>query len=60
MDHANARFGVLIFSAGDENLWDDLTTQEGSKASWTVLIPSLTANNRNLKKLVQRINSFIQ
>jgi hypothetical protein len=63
MGYANALFGVLIFSRGNEGLWDDLTTEEGSISSWTTLIPSPTGIkdstvNTNLKKLIQRIKEF--
>jgi hypothetical protein len=52
--YAKAKFGVLIFSGGNEELWDDLLTQEGTNAAWTILTPSLTGdknatNDKNLK-----------
>jgi hypothetical protein len=54
MEYAKAKFGVLVFSRGDEELWDDLVTEEGNNAAWTTLTPSLTGdkdatNNKNLK-----------
>lgn len=60
MGYANSRFGVLIFSRGNEGLWDDLTTEEGNTSSWITLIPSLTGikgstNYANLEKLTQKL-----
>jgi hypothetical protein len=59
MGYAKARVGVLIFSRGDEELWDDLLTEEGNNAAWITLTPSLTGdkdatNNKNLQKLMQQ------
>jgi len=60
----NAKFGVLIFSGGVEELWHDLETEEGNNAAWTTLTPSLTGdkdatNNKNLQKLMQQsINCY--
>lgn len=69
MDHANAQYGVLIFSNGDPNLWKNLKTKDQQlSAIWTTLSPSETGdknstNNRNLvrlKSLVQNISSQLQ
>lgn len=62
MGYTNAQFGVLIFSRGNESLWDDLTTIDENTLSLTTLIPSPTGirgstNNTNLEKLAQRISN---
>jgi hypothetical protein len=63
MGYANAQFGVLIFSRGDRDLWDDLTTEAGHISSWATLTPSMTGvkdtTNKNLEKLIDQINIFI-
>jgi hypothetical protein len=63
IDYADAKYGILIFSDGDANLWKDLKTQDkGLGAIWTILSPSQTGdknttNNKNLEKLMHLIQN---
>ena len=65
MDHAGAKYGILIFSNGDAKLWKDLKTHDESlRAIWTVLSPSETGdknatNDRNLERLVHLVQNIL-
>jgi uncharacterized protein YlzI (FlbEa/FlbD family) len=65
IDHANAKYGILIFSDGDTKLWKDLKTQDGRlRAIWTVLSPSQTGDknatvNSNLVKFMHLVHSVL-
>jgi hypothetical protein len=52
MEYAKAAFGVLIFSHGDVELWDELVTTEGNRAAWTTLTPSLTGDKGATNQMV--------
>jgi hypothetical protein len=65
MDHAHAKYGVLIFSNGDAKLWKDLKTHDESlRAIWIVLSPSETGDKnatseRNLERLVHLVQNIL-
>lgn len=65
IDHANARYGILIFSHGDAKSWNDLKTQdEGLGAIWTTLTPSQTGNknntnDNNLKRFMYLVQNIL-
>ena len=65
IDHANAQYGILIFSHGDANLWMGLKTQDkGLGAIWTTSSPSQTGdknntNNKNLESLMYLVQSIV-